>query len=65
MQNFLPNSEEVAKIRDCILFDKKKLSELYARVGELLRETNDELNKYKYRHLKIILLSTNFFKIKS
>ncbi|XP_043471636.1 cilia- and flagella-associated protein 44 [Leptopilina heterotoma] len=47
LQNFLSNSEEVAKIRDCILFDKKKLSELYARVGELIRETNDELNKYK------------------
>lgn len=47
LQHFLLNSEEVAKIRDCILFDKVKLSELYARVGELLREINEELNKHK------------------
>lgn len=48
LQHFLSNSEVTAKISDCILFDRKKLSELYARVGELLQETNDELIKYKY-----------------
>ena len=36
------------EIQNCIVFDKSKLSQLYARVGELQQETADQVAKHKY-----------------
>lgn len=42
------DSGSIANIEDCIVFNKKKLSNLYARVGELQEETYnlEETRKY-------------------
>lgn len=38
----------LARIRDCVVFDKTKLSRLYTRVGELQQDTLDQKIKHKY-----------------
>ncbi|XP_058801430.1 cilia- and flagella-associated protein 44 [Phymastichus coffea] len=39
--------DKAEKIQNCIVFDKDKLSQLYARVGELQQETADQLARHK------------------
>ena len=48
LQHFIPNSQTMEKIRDCTLFDKDKLSQLYTRVGEIQQETLSQLTDHKY-----------------
>ncbi|XP_043276979.1 cilia- and flagella-associated protein 44 isoform X2 [Venturia canescens] len=43
----LAGDNRVARIRDCVVFDKTKLSRLYTRVGELQQETLDQKEKHK------------------
>lgn len=37
-----------SKVRNCVVFDKKKLSKLYARIQELHEETFELHVKHKY-----------------
>ncbi|KAH0534340.1 hypothetical protein KQX54_003166 [Cotesia glomerata] len=39
--------DDLEKIRDCVVFDKSKLSQLYTRVGELQQDTTDQKIKHK------------------
>ncbi|XP_033224478.1 cilia- and flagella-associated protein 44 isoform X2 [Belonocnema kinseyi] len=47
LQYILSNSKNVENIRECNLFNKEKLSQLYARVGELQQETSSQLSSHK------------------
>lgn len=46
------DSGSIAHIEDCLVFNKKKLSNLYARVGELQEETYnlEETRKYNKKN---------------
>ncbi|XP_023287600.1 uncharacterized protein LOC105700070 isoform X2 [Orussus abietinus] len=46
LQHFI-DSEKLADINNCVLFDKTKLNDLYSRVGELERETEEQKAKHK------------------
>ena len=46
LQHFVDETN-VAKIQDCVVFDKTKLSRLYTRVGELQQETFEQKEKHK------------------
>ncbi|XP_008204820.1 cilia- and flagella-associated protein 44 isoform X2 [Nasonia vitripennis] len=41
------DADKAENIQNCIVFDKTRLSQLYARVGELQQETADQLTKHK------------------
>ncbi|XP_031368455.1 cilia- and flagella-associated protein 44 isoform X2 [Apis dorsata] len=58
------DSGSIANIEDCIVFNKKKLSNLYARVGELQEETYnlEETRKKNEIHLKRIKLDLKYMK---
>nr|XP_033337675.1 cilia- and flagella-associated protein 44 [Megalopta genalis] len=61
MQN-ISNSGNVTEIQDCVVFNKKELSSLYARVGELQKQTLDLIDKRKKNetHLKRIKLDLKY-----
>lgn len=46
LQHFM-NDGTLAKISDCVVFDKTQLSRLYTRVGELQQETINQKMKHK------------------
>jgi len=45
---YFGNSQIPFKVQDCVVFDKKKLSKLYARIQELHEETLELHDKHKY-----------------
>lgn len=47
MQHSIDN-DSLAKIQDCVVFNKGELSRLYTRVGELQQETTDQIIQHKY-----------------
>ncbi|XP_011500262.1 PREDICTED: uncharacterized protein LOC105364098 [Ceratosolen solmsi marchali] len=51
-------------IQNCIIFDKNRLSQLYARVGQLENETAEQMTKYKNDkiHLRKIKVSCELMK---
>ncbi|XP_015588735.2 uncharacterized protein LOC107264707 [Cephus cinctus] len=52
LQHFT-GSSTVAQIQDCTVFDKEKLSHLYARVEELQKETSDQKAKHKKNRMHL------------
>ncbi|XP_015431042.1 PREDICTED: uncharacterized protein LOC107187452 [Dufourea novaeangliae] len=52
----------ITEMKDCVVFNKKELSNLYARVGELQKETLDlaEKRKKNEMHLKRIKLDLKY-----
>ncbi|XP_076652358.1 cilia- and flagella-associated protein 44 isoform X2 [Halictus rubicundus] len=61
MQN-ISHSGNVTEIQDCIVFNKKELSSLYARVGELQKQTFDLVDSRKKNevHLKRIKMDLKY-----
>lgn len=63
LQHFV-GENEVAKIRDCVVFDKTKLSRLYTRVGELQQETLLQKEKHKsVNHFDIFIVFQTPYKL--
>lgn len=50
---FLQEFDMPTKADDCVVFDKKKLSKLYARIQELHEETLELHAKYKYVYIYV------------
>lgn len=48
------------KMDDCVVFDKKKLSKLYARIEELHEETLELHAKYKYVYIFVYCIYEEF-----
>lgn len=44
----MSDSEHMTEIQNCVLFNKKELSNLYSRIGELQEETYNLEEKRKY-----------------
>ncbi|XP_076234530.1 cilia- and flagella-associated protein 44 isoform X2 [Calliopsis andreniformis] len=58
------DSGYIADIQNCVVFNKKELSNLYARVGKLQEETNElkEKRKANEMHVKRIKLDLKYMK---
>lgn len=58
----ISNSGHIAEMKNCVIFNKKELSNLYARVGILQKETYDleEKRKKNEAHLKRIKLDLKY-----
>ncbi|XP_019696509.1 uncharacterized protein LOC105182290 [Harpegnathos saltator] len=62
---YLQESDVPTKVDDCVVFDKKKLSKLYARIQELHEETLELYAKYKRSrtHLHRIKIDCNHMSV--
>ncbi|XP_070529333.1 cilia- and flagella-associated protein 44 isoform X2 [Cardiocondyla obscurior] len=62
---YFEESQIPCKVRDCVVFDKKKLSKLYERIQELHEETLDLRDKHKQAqmHLQRIKLDCNKMRV--
>ncbi|XP_036151277.1 cilia- and flagella-associated protein 44 [Monomorium pharaonis] len=62
---YFEESQIPSKVRNCVVFDKKKLSKLYARIQELYEETLELHVKHKQTqtHLQKIKLDCNHMRV--
>ncbi|XP_032671308.1 cilia- and flagella-associated protein 44 isoform X3 [Odontomachus brunneus] len=57
---YLQECDMPTKVDDCVVFDKKKLSKLYARIQELHEETLELHAKYKYAYIFVYRIHEEF-----